>query len=121
MWLWLFVGQAETYQLNTGSNQPGYIGTIGAAAVENVIGIMNLELPLFTIASQVNITYHQNVTNDLMDCQIFYTNYILLDAPTATSLCADPSNTFNFAENPSDYQAYIKSSIALMSVYFFAD
>jgi hypothetical protein len=39
---------------------------------------MNLEVPLFTIASQLNMTYHQNVTNDLIDCQIFYTNYVLL-------------------------------------------
>jgi hypothetical protein len=64
--------------MGLGSNQIGYIGTIGATAVENVIGIMNLEVPLFTIASQLNMTYHQNVTNLLMDCQIFYTNYVLL-------------------------------------------
>jgi hypothetical protein len=43
-----------------------------------MVSIMNLELPLFTIASQLNMTYWTNVTDLLYDCEMFYSNELLL-------------------------------------------
>jgi len=39
----------------------------------------------------------------------------------ATALCSDPSNTFNFVKDMTNYQRYIKTSIALLSVFFYGD
>ena len=80
------------------------------------MSIMNLELPLFTMASQMNITYATTAAT----CTYFYTTTLLITNTTVvTNLCADPSNTFNFVQNTTDNQDYIKTSIALMSVYFY--
>lgn len=54
---------------------------------------MQLEVPLFTLASSFNMSYAANTTQT---CNNFYTSTISLDAAAATALCADPSNTFNF-------------------------
>jgi hypothetical protein len=55
------------------------------------MSIMQLEVPLFTLASSFNMSYAANSTT----CNGFYTS-ISLDATAAAALCADPSNTFNF-------------------------
>lgn len=57
------------------------------------MSIMQLEVPLFTLASSFNMSYAANTTQT---CNNFYTSTISLDAAAATALCADPSNTFNF-------------------------
>jgi hypothetical protein len=36
-------------------------------------------------------------------------------------LCNDPSNTFNFVNNPDNFQGYIKSTIALTTVYLYSN
>ena len=51
LWLWLWNAQKTSFQLNTGKNGIGYIGQIGSAAFEDMISVMQLEVPLFTIAS----------------------------------------------------------------------
>jgi hypothetical protein len=80
---------------------------------------MNLEVPLFTMASYMNISYAFNATST---CSEFYRIIIgFTDVTAVDSLCADPSNTFNFVQNITDNQAYIKTSIALMSVYFYGN
>lgn len=56
------------------------------------MSIMQLEVPLFTLASSFNMSYAANSTT----CNNFYLTTITLDAAAATALCADPSNTFNF-------------------------
>lgn len=42
-----------------------------------------------------------------------------MEPTTATALCNDQSNTFNFVSNPSDFQGYIKTCVALTSVYLY--
>jgi hypothetical protein len=77
---------------------------------------MSLELPLFTMASQMNISYTTNNT----ECAFFYnTTCMILDQTVVNSLCSDPSNTFNFVRNTTENQDYISTSIALMSIYFY--
>ena len=51
LWLWLWNAQKTSFQLNTGKNGIGYIGQIGSAAFEDMVSVMQLEVPLFTIAS----------------------------------------------------------------------
>jgi hypothetical protein len=59
---------------------------------------MMLELPMFTWASQFNISYAANVTSSGQTCVSFYT---MLGFPIVqtTALCGDVSGTFNFALN----------------------
>ena len=65
------------------------------------MSIMQLEVPLFTLASAFNMSYIANTTQN---CDDFYLSTITLDAAAATALCADPSNTFNFMLNTENNQ-----------------
>lgn len=84
-----------------GNAQVAAISGIGANALQDTMTTMMLELPMFTWASQLNISYAANVTSSSQDCSSFYT---LIGFPTAqmTGLCADASNTFNFLYNATD-------------------
>jgi hypothetical protein len=82
---------------------------------------MLLEFPMFTLASQFNISYAFNVTNAGMNCTQFYENILLWPTTTSASLCSDPSGTFNFQNNSTDFQGYIKTSIALTSIYLYSN
>lgn len=122
LWLWLWNARLKSYdQGYSNTDQPGYIGTLASEAMMENMAIMQLEVPLFTFASYMNTSYAANVTNSMQDCSTFYTGIIGFDATTATALCADTSNTFNFVDNTADNQNYIQSSIALMSVYFYGN
>ena len=79
---------------------------------------MMLELPMFTWASQFNISYAANVTSSSQTCTSFYTMLGFPDVQT-TSLCNDASNTFNFVKNATNNQGYFKSALALTSVYLY--
>ena len=48
--------------------------------MEESLTIMQIELPLFTLASQLNVSYTYNVTYGGMDCNTFYLN--VLNWPT---------------------------------------
>jgi hypothetical protein len=83
----------------------------------NMMTTMQLELPLFVLASQLNISYAQNVTTNNQNCTNFYAN--LGFPPNQTnSLCGDTSNTFNWVKGPG-FEGYFKSSVALLSSYFY--
>jgi hypothetical protein len=49
----------------------------------------------------------------------FYAEVVQVDFVASRDLCADPTNTFNFMYNSTNFQDYIKSSVALLSVFFF--
>jgi hypothetical protein len=97
IWLWLDTAYDMTYsRVQDGGNaQVGAISGIGANSLQDTMTIMMLELPMFTWASQFNISYAANVTSLGQDCSSFYT---IIGFPTAqtAALCADASNTFNF-------------------------
>jgi|688.fasta_scaffold99549_3 hypothetical protein len=79
---------------------------------------MMLELPMFTWASQFNISYAANVTSSGQTCESFYT---MLNFPIVqtTALCGDVSGTFNFAPNTPNNEGYFKSALALTSIYLY--
>jgi hypothetical protein len=87
----------------------------------DTISTMMIELPMFTYASQCNISYALNVTNNNQTCMDFYQNTLLLSNAEATALCSDSSNTFNFVNNPTNYQGYIKTCVALTSIYLYGN
>jgi len=62
----------------------------------DTISTMMVEFPMFTYASQCNITYSANVTNNGQTCTSFYMNSLNMNQATADKLCGDSSNTFNF-------------------------
>jgi hypothetical protein len=94
LWLWLWNAQLESFSWGfTGTSQFGYVGGLAAEPFAEQMSIMQLEVPLFTLATAFNMSYIANTTQT---CDDFYTNTISLDSATAALLCADPSNTFNF-------------------------
>lgn len=74
---------------------------------------------MFTLASQFNVSYTANVTNNGLDCNSFYMNIFEWPSQQADALCNDVTNTFNFAYNPDNYQGYIKTAVALTSIYLY--
>ena len=120
IWLWLDTAYDMTYsRVQDGGNaQVGAISGIGANSFQDTMTTMMLELPMFTWASQFNISYAANVTSSGQTCESFYT---MIGFPTAqmTGLCADSSNTFNFVYNATNNQGYFKSALALTSVYLY--
>lgn len=81
--------------------------------------IMQLEFPMFTYASQFNISYAQNVTTG-QTCDSFYT-MLGFNQGNTTALCTDPTNTFNFVSDPTNYNDYFKSALALTSIYLYGN
>jgi hypothetical protein len=84
----------------------------------NAMTTMQIELPMFIAASQLNITYAQNTTSG-MNCMSFYETILGFTTQVSTSLCADSSNTFNWQYDSNNYQAYFKTAVALTSVYMY--
>lgn len=123
LWLWLYYAGINSFDVVSYSNTVastsnyGYMGQLGSEYLEEWWPIMNLEVPLFTMASAMNMSYVANNTN----CDSFYTTTLGFDAAMATTLCADPSNTFNFVQNTTDNQDYFLSSVALMTVYYYGN
>jgi len=100
IWLWLDTAYDMTYSRvqNGGNAQVGAISGLGAKTFQETINTMMLELPMFTLASQFNISYAANVTSSGQDCSGFYT-MLGFGAVQTTALCNDVSGTFNFALN----------------------
>lgn len=75
IWLWLNTAYDLTYSRTAdgGDAQVGLISSIGAPAFEETMTIMQLEFPMFTYASQFNISYAANVTSSGQTCTSFYT------------------------------------------------
>lgn len=125
LWLWLDTAYSQTYARipDGGSPQVGIISGVGAPAFEDTITTMTLELPLFTYASQFNISYAANVTDTGINqtCESFYTMLIPSKASAVTALCNDPDGIFNFVYNATNYQGYFKSAVALSSVYLYSN
>jgi len=65
------------------NTQISLISQISASSLEDTMTIMGLELPLFTYASQFNISYASNVTSSGQTCLSFYQN--VLQWPTTQS------------------------------------
>ena len=65
IWLWLDTAYDMTYsRVQDGGNaQVGAISGIGANSFQDTMTTMMLELPMFTWASQFNISYAANVTS----------------------------------------------------------
>lgn len=123
IWLWLETAYTQTFSRvpDGGNSQVGFIGSLAASSLKETITTMQLELPMFTLASQFNISYSANVTNNQMDCNGFYMNVFQWPSQQADALCADTSNTFNFVNNPTNNQGYIKTAIALTSIYLYGN
>ncbi len=64
--------------------------------MKDSITTMRLELPMFIYASQLNISYSFNVTNNDLDCKIFYDLKFQFPSNVTSALCNDTSNTFNW-------------------------
>ena len=64
IWLWLDTAYNLTFARvqDGGSMQTGLINNLASQAFEDSVAIMQLELPMFTLASQLNISYAYNVT-----------------------------------------------------------
>jgi hypothetical protein len=82
---------------------------------------MRLELPMFIYASQFNVSYSANVTNNGMTCTDFYMNILEWPSGVTANLCNDASNTFNFVKNEDNFQGYIKTAVALTSIFLYGN
>lgn len=80
---------------------------------------MQLELPLFTWATQFNSSYMANVTSLGQTCNSFYTDVALFPREQADALCADKTNTFNFVNVPDGNQGYFQTAVALTSIWLY--
>lgn len=121
LWLWLNTALRINFQKNTGSNSIGFYGNMAGQATKDIISRMTLEFPMFTIASQLNISYSANVTSSGQNCNSFYKTILNFPNEQSNNLCNDPSNTFNFVYNTTNYQQYIKTAVALTSVYLYGN
>lgn len=76
--LWLWLSYAYEYTLvrvnDGGSLGTGKAGALAAESFQYAITTMQLELPQFTYASQLNITYADEVANNGQTCQNWYLN-----------------------------------------------
>ena len=72
LWLWMSSAWNMTFtrEPEGGSYQIGVIGTLGATAFEETMNIMSLEVPMLTIATQLEIDYNDSGYN----CHDFYYN-----------------------------------------------
>lgn len=123
LWLWLDT-LLDTYWnrlQDGGSSQTGFVANLNANSLRQGMNLMQLELPMFLMASQFNISYSYNVTNNGMDCLTFYMNVLQWPSETSNALCNDTTNTFNFVYNPNNYQGYIKTCVALSSVFLYGN
>jgi len=56
-----------------GNSQTAKINKLGALASNNAYTNMMLEFPLLILASSLNNSYYNNVTNNGQNCTVFYT------------------------------------------------
>jgi len=120
VWLWMNTAMSQTFQRQPigGDNQIAWISELAANSLWDSMTIMQLELPMFTLASQFNISYAYNVTNvPGFDCNYFYSNVLQFPANETTALCNDP--VFGFVNNPTNYQGYFQTAVALTNIYLY--
>ena len=79
---------------------------------------MQLELPLFIYAAQLNVSYSVNVTVLGQDCNGFYSSNLFFPQEATDALCNDATNTFNWVKGPGT-EGYFKTALALLSGYFY--
>ena len=48
-------------------------------------------------------------------------NVLQWPSNVANNLCNDTSNTFNFVNNPNNFQGYIKTTVALTSIFLYGN
>lgn len=68
IWLWLDTAFQLNFQRNTTRSEIGFIGNIAGDATFETVTLMQLELPMFTYATQFNTSYYSNVTLAQQDC-----------------------------------------------------
>jgi hypothetical protein len=122
IWLWLDTGMQMTYSRmqNGGNPQLGLISGVGSQALWNSMTIMQLELPMFIAASQLNISYAVNVTNG-QTCNSFYTTQLGFSQDATNGLCNDATGTFNWMHDANNNQGYFKTAVALTSIYLYGN
>jgi hypothetical protein len=118
VWLWISTAYKLNFERNTTQTQMGFIGTLAGKTTQSVVTTMQLEFPLFTLASQFSISYGVNSTNG-QTCQDFYSQILLWPQTQTDALCSDPSNTFNFV--PDSQMGYFRTSVALSTIYLYDD
>ena len=122
IWLWLTTAYDKTFNRAgvPGSNsQTGIVGDLAASTLKETMTTMRLELPMFTLASQFNISYAKNVTDNGIDCTTFYLNIFQWPSAQVSALCNDVTNTFNFKNDPTNNMGYFKTAVALTSIYLY--
>jgi hypothetical protein len=78
-WMWLSTAFTQTFNQQPigGNTQVAWISELVASTLESSMTIMQLELPMFTLASQFNISYAQNMTSvQGFGCNYFYSTIL---------------------------------------------
>ena len=85
IWLWMTTAWDLTFtrEPEGGSYQIGVIGTLGATAFSQTMNTMSLEVPMLTIATQLEIDYNDSG----YDCFDFYVNKLSMNDNSANNLC----------------------------------
>lgn len=120
LWLWLNTGYTQTFQRAPigGDTQVAWISELVASSLESTISVMQLELPMLTLASQFNISYAANMTSVTgFGCNYFYTTVLQFPQTQADALCANAIFGFNFDNN--NFQGYIQTAVALTNLYLY--
>ena len=107
LWLWMETAWDLTFSRDDvgGSYQIGVIGTLGATAFGQVYAGMALEVPLITLAEQME----QAVSG--LSCQEIYVNKFKI---TQFDRLCGANSQFNFADP-------FKSSFGLTNIYLYND
>jgi hypothetical protein len=124
LWLWLDTAYNITFNRMDigGNNQFGNVGVLASKTLKNTIATMQIELPMFILASQFNMTYWQGVQSSNWNCTNFYETQLSFPSTQAIALCTnDTSNTFNFLNDTNNFQGYIKTCVALTSIYLYGN
>ena len=115
IWLWMDTAWDLTFARtqDNGDTQIGVLGTLGAAALNTTINMMQLEVPMFTLAEtlSLDLTTTYGPTIDTTNCEAIYTTEFKLTADQATDLCTN-STMFNFTD-------IFESSLAMTNTYLY--
>lgn len=100
IWLWLDQAYNQTWTRTPvgGNLQVGLISNLAADSWQESVTTMLLEFPMFTYASQFNISFAANVTQG-QTCTSFYETILQWPTTQSEALCSDPSGTFSFVNN----------------------
>lgn len=82
LWLWMQTAWNETFSQGD-SYQVGLVGSLGAAAFDEVMTNMKLDFPMLTIAEAMKYNY----TSSGLSCYNFYEDYLGMDDDMTERLC----------------------------------